>query len=137
MRPSAVAAVSLAAALSLAACGGSDPSPVLSPEYHPEIVNLTDSFSFQLTNVTNGSASLSYGWQNTGTLASIDRSSAITAGLVTLTLRDAANVKVYEGPLNGVGGSVSTAPAGTPGLWTIVVDFTGATGTINFRAQKQ
>lgn len=136
-RPLVAAAVSIAAALSFTACGGSDPNPVLSPEYHPEITNLTDSFSFQLTNVVNGSGSLSYAWQNTGTLASIDRSSSIGSGAVTLTLRDAAGTQVYKGPLDGVTGSVATAPAGAAGTWTIAVDFIDTTGTINFRAQKQ
>lgn len=135
MRLSLVAAASIAA-LSITACGD-DPSPVLAPQYQPEITNLTDSFSFQLTGVMNGSGTLSYSWQNTGTLASIDRSSSIGGGTVTLTLRDAANAQVYQGPLNGTTGSVTTGPAGAAGTWTIVVDFVDTTGTINFRAQKQ
>lgn len=124
-------------ALSLSACGGGDGgSTPIQPQYQPQIVNLTDSFEFQLTNVQNGDGSLTYTWQNTGTKASIDRSSAITAGSVTLTLRDAANAIVYQGALNGASGSVSSS-TGTPGAWTVVVDFTNATGTINFRCQKQ
>jgi hypothetical protein len=124
----------LAAALLLGAlaCGGNDP---INPAYQPQIVNLTDSFSFQLTGVQNGSATLSYTWQNTGTRASVDRSSAITAGTVTLTLKDSAGATVYTGPLNGQSGSVATG-TGAAGAWTIVVDFAGASGTINFRAQK-
>lgn len=122
------------AAITLTACGGSS-SPV-QPQYQPEIVNQPDSFSFQLTGVTNGGGTLSYTWQNTGATASIDRSSSISAGTVTLTVRDAAQAQVYRGPLNGTTGSVATA-AGSPGSWTVQVDFVDATGTINFRAQKQ
>jgi len=118
--------------LGAVACGGNDP---INPAYQPQIVNLTDSFSFQLTGVQNGSATLSYTWQNTGTRATIDRSSAITAGTVNLTLKDSAGTVVYSAPLNGASGSVATS-AGAAGAWTIVVDFSGATGTINFRAQK-
>lgn len=121
------------AAIAVTACGGSS-SPVLLPQYQPQISNLTNSFSFQLTGVNDGTGTLSYTWQNTGTRASVDRSSSISGGVVTLTLRDAANTQVYQGPLNGMSGSVTTA-AGVAGSWTIVVDFVGATGTINFRAQ--
>lgn len=134
MRLFAAAMFSIAT-ISITACGGGGSSPV-QPQYHPEISNLTDSFSFQLTGVTNGSGTLSYTWQNTGTTALVDRSSSISAGIVTLTLRDATNAQVYQGPLNGTSGSVPTS-AGVAGNWTIVVDFVGATGTINFRAQKQ
>ncbi len=124
-------------ALSISACGGSDSgSPPVQPQYQPQITNLTDSFGFQLTDVANGDGRLSYTWHNTGTMASVDRSSAISAGSVTLTLRDAAGTQVYQGPLDGTTGSASTL-AGVTGDWTIVVDFTHTTGTINFRAQKQ
>jgi hypothetical protein len=122
--------------LSLAACGSDSGSDPVQAQYEPQIVNLTDSFAFQLTDVANGDGTLSYTWHNTGTRASVDRSSALTGGTVTLTLRDAAGTQVYQGPLDGTTGSVST-DAGVAGDWTIVVDFTHATGTINFRAQKQ
>ena len=130
-----VLAVVSTAAISIAACGGDGSAP-LQPQYQPEIVNVTDSFAFQLTGVTNSHGTLSYTWHNTGTMASIDRSSSISAGIVTLTVRDAAGAQVHQGPLNGTTGSVATT-AGAAGNWTIVVDFVDTTGTINFRAQKQ
>ncbi len=123
-------------AISIAGCGGGGSSNPVQPKYQPEIVNLTDSFSFQLTGVVDGSGSLSYVWHDTGTMASVDRSSSISAGTVTLTLRDNAGTQVYQGPLNGVTGSVASA-AGVAGNWTVVVDFVNATGTINFRLQAQ
>ncbi len=119
---------------SLLACGGS--SAPVQPQYQPQITNATDSFGFQLTGVNNGDGTLSYTWRNTGAGATIDRSSAISGGSVMLTVRDANNAQVYQAPLQGVSGSVSTA-SGVPGDWTIVVEFVQATGTINFRAQKQ
>lgn len=125
----------LAAALLVGAvgCGGNNP---VNPAYQPQIINLQDSFSFQLTGVQNGSASLTYTWQNTGTRATIDRSSSITAGTVNLTLKDSAGVVVYNRPLNGASGSAPTDISGAAGAWTIIVDFASADGTINFRAQK-
>lgn len=123
------------AALSAAGCGGGG-SPPLQPQYQPQIVNTTNSFSFQLTGVQNGDGSLAYTWQNTGTAATVDRSSSISGGTVTLTIRDAANAIVYQGALNGATGSVVTT-AGVAGAWTITVDFAGATGTINFRVQMK
>jgi hypothetical protein len=129
----ALAATATALALSLSACGGGGGgSTPIQPQYQP----LTDSFEFQLTNVQDGDGSLTYTWQNSGTKASVDRSSAITAGDVTLTLRDAANTVVYQGALGGASGSVASV-TGTAGAWTVVVDFTNTTGTINFRCQKQ
>ena len=129
-----LAVVALVPLLAAAACGQSGTSP-LQPIYQPQVTNLTDSFAMQLTGVQNGSASLPYSWQNTGTAATVDRSSAITGGTVTLTLRDATGTQVYSGPLNGQSGSVATG-TGTAGNWTVLVDFTDATGTINFRLQK-
>jgi hypothetical protein len=128
------AVVASVLAVLVAGCGSGSSSPI-QPQYQPQIINLTDSFAFQLTGVTNGDGSLSYTWQNTGTAASIDRSSSITGGTVTLTVRDAANAQVYQATLGGATGSVSTA-AGVAGNWTILVDFVHTTGTINFRAQK-
>lgn len=124
------------ALLALAACGGNDP---LNPVYQPQIVNdpVNGKFEFQLTGVQNGTAHIDYTWQNPSTTATVDRSSSISSGTVTLRIRDAAVPpnKVYEGPLNGVSGSVSTS-AGTPGPWNVEVEFANATGTINFRVQK-
>lgn len=122
------AAVTLLGAI---ACGGSNP---LNPQYQPQIVNVTDSFALQLTGVQNGSASLVYTWQTTGTTASINMSSAISAGTVTLRITDAAGTQVYSGSLSQNG--TFTSSAGVSGAWTIHVDFTNATGTINFRVQR-
>ncbi len=119
------------AALALA-CGGST-SPV-SPAFQPEIANATDTFQFQVTGVQNGSASLTYAWQNTGTRATVNQSASITAGAVTLTVKDAAGAVVYTGSLAQHG--TFTSSAGAAGGWTLQVDFAGASGTVNFRAQK-
>ncbi len=71
----------------LAACGGSSTSPV-QPQYQPQIANNPNDFSFQLTNVQDGTGQLIYLWQNSGTAASVDRSCASSAGAVSLTMKD-------------------------------------------------
>lgn len=126
---SAFAALAL---LAVAACGGgSNPT---SAQFQPEIVNQPDSFAFQVTAVQNGSGHFAYTWQNSGTAAKIDQSASISAGTVTLLVKDAAGAQVYSGSL-ATGGSYATS-AGAAGAWTIEVDFGQATGTMNFRAQK-
>jgi hypothetical protein len=132
MRHPIVAVLLLGFAL---ACGGGGGTTPIQPAYQPQIVNFTDSFSLQLTGVNDGSGQLVYGWHNTGTSAKVNRSCAISAGTVTLTVKDSAGTTVYAGALNGMSGSVSTG-VGVAGTWTIQTDFAHATGTINFSAQK-
>ena len=80
-----------------------------SPGIQPEIVNSTDHFSYQVSNVQNYTATLSYPWQNTGTQ------------LYSRSLAD-----------NGT----FTTSSGTAGAWTIRVVFNSASGTLNFRADR-
>ena len=121
--------------LTLGACvtAGCSDSPV-SPGVNPEVANLTDTFQFQVTSMANYTQTLSYSWQNTGTVANVDQSCAITAGSGTLVLFDANGTQVYSRSLS-LGGSMPSA-AGVAGTWTIRVSFTSTDGTINFRAQK-
>ena len=83
----------------MSACG-SDRSDPLSPAVQPEIINNTDSFSFQVTGVSNASATLNYTWQNTGTVATVNQSASISAGSATLIIRDAAGTQVYSRSLS-------------------------------------
>lgn len=123
----------LVAFVALGACG-SDRSDPLSPAVQPEIINNTDSFSFQVTGVENASTTLTYSWQNTGTVATVNQSAAIASGTATLVIRDAVGTQVYSRSLSDNGTFSSTA--GTAGTWTIRVVFSGASGTINFRSDK-
>jgi hypothetical protein len=123
------------AVLLLAACGGSDGSTnPLNPVNEPEIANLPDDFSFQVTGVDDGSGTFTYAWQNSGTAATVDRSSDVTAGAVFLTVRDANGAVVLSDPVPW-SGSVTTA-TGAAGSWSIQVAFDHASGSVNFRAQK-
>ena len=124
---------SLAFVLAVSACG-SDRSNPLSPAVQPEIVNDTDAFSFQVTGVQNASTTLTYTWQNTGTVATVNQAASIAAGSATLIIRDAGGTQVYSRSLSD-NGTFSTT-AGTSGTWTIRVVFTGTSGTINFRSDK-
>lgn len=117
-----------------ALCTTSCSDPV-SPGVQPEVANLTDSFQFQVTSMSNYSQTYDYVWQNTGTMADVDQSSAITAGEATLVLLDANGAQVYSRSLSE-GGSAASA-AGVAGDWTIRVVFADTDGTINFRAQKR
>jgi len=115
-----------------AGCGGES---ALNPAFQPQVANLPDNFQFQSTGVTGVTQTLQYTWQNTGTAASVNQATTVTAGSATLTIRDAAPIQVYSRNLadNGTFDTI----AGTSGPWTIQVVLTNMSGTINFRVQKK
>lgn len=117
----------------LAGCGGSNSA--LNPQFQPQVANATDSFAFQSTGVTGVTQSLHYAWQTTGTAASINQASTVTAGTATVTISDVNGKVVYTGNLVSNGTFTSAAGAG-PGTWSIDVALNGYSGTLNFRVQK-
>ena len=119
--------------VAVSACG-SDKSNPLSPAVQPEIINNADSFSFQVTGVQNASATLTYSWQNTGTVATVNQSASIGSGSATLVIRDAAGTQVYSRSLSDNG--TFSSSAGVAGTWTIRVVFSATSGTVNFRSDK-
>lgn len=119
--------------VAVSACG-SDKSNPLSPAVQPEIINNADAFSFQVTGVQNASATLTYSWQNTGTMATVNQSASISSGSATLVIRDAAGTQVYSRSLSD-NGTFDTS-ADTAGTWTIRVVFSSTSGTVNFRSDK-
>lgn len=119
--------------LSLAACGGGNSA--LNPQFQPQVANLTDSFQFQTTGITGVSQNLHYAWQTTGTAASINQASTVSAGTATVTISDVNGKVVYTGNLSANGTFTSAAGAG-PGTWSIDVALNGCSGTLNFRVQK-
>ena len=54
---------------------------------------------------------------------------------MTLVITDAAGTQVYSRPLSDNGTFVTAD--GVAGTWTIRVTYSGAAGTVNFRAQKK
>ena len=130
-----ITVVALAAGLLIAGCGSDKPTNPLSP-FQPQIINQTDDFAFQITNVASLTTTVAYTWQNTGTLASIDHSSVLTSGTGTLTILDADGTQVYSSALLASGNEASSA--GTTGAWTIRVVMNAMDADqVNFRVQKQ
>ena len=124
--------LSVLSLLLIAGCG-SDPAAPLSA-FQPEIVNNPDSFAFQATGLSGVTATVSYDWQNSGTRASVDHSSTVTAGTAEVRIYDANDSLMYSSGLLASGTEQTTA--GAAGTWRIVVVLTGCEGTLNFRAQK-
>ena len=121
--------LAVAAVATLAACSDDPLSP-----FQPEVSNAAENFQLQATGVTNVTATRTYTWQNTGTRATVNHATTLSAGTIRLTIRDAAGVVVYDKALLP---SLNEATSvGAAGSWTIVLTMTDYSGTINFRAQK-
>jgi len=127
LRAAAAALVVLATA-----CSNSNEPTV--PGTNPEVTNATDNFQLQTSSVTGASTTVTYSWRNTGIAASINQSTTVSAGTMTLTVLDASGAQVYSRSLadNGTYNTLT----GTTGNWTIRVVFANASGTVNFRAQR-
>ena len=119
----------LAACLILASCGSDPPT---SPGIQPQIANLADDFSYQVSSVSNFSGSASYSWHNTGIRANINQATTVASGSMTMVINDANGTQVYSRSLADNGTFVTAA--GVAGAWTIRVTYNGASGTVNFRA---
>ncbi len=115
-----------------AGCGGRQVG-IMNP-LQPQVVNQTDSFSLQATNVTNTTQTLQYTWQNTGTTADVTQSSQVTSGLGTLMVMDSMGQQLYLEPLS-VNGTFLIS-SGTAGAWTIEVVLGNVEGTLNFSVQR-
>jgi hypothetical protein len=123
------------AALALVAACGDGPT---APGIQPQITNLTDAFSYQVSAIQDFTGTYTYTWQNTGTLAQISHASdAGATGTATVVVRDAAGTQVYSGQLASSGQPVSS-PTGAAGAWTISVVYSNYSNTqVNFAVSKQ
>lgn len=135
MRSTSTRRMAWAFFLLLAACSD---DPIAPPGIQPQINNLPDAFTFQITDLSNVTGTYDYTWQNTGALARVSHSSnAGSSGSATLVLRDAAGTQVYSGELASSGQPLS-APAGVAGAWTVRLVFTGYSNSqVNFAVAKQ
>ena len=126
-----------AAIIALALVAGCGNGPT-APGVQPQITNLTDAFSYQVTSIQNFSGTYSYTWQNTGTVAKITHASdAGATGTATLTVKDGNGAQVYSGQLASSGQPLS-APAGVAGAWTITLVYANYSNTqVNFGVLKQ
>ena len=129
-----IRAAALAALALVAACGDGPTAPGI----QPQITNLTDAFSYQVSSIQGFTGTYSYTWQNTGTLAQISHASdAGATGTATLVVRDAAGTQVYSGQLVSSGQPLST-PAGVAGNWTVRLVYSNYTNSqVNFAVSKQ
>ena len=134
MRIHSITMVVLLLAITALSAGCSDDDPTAPPGIEPEIVNVTDSFEYQITDITRYTRTASYTWRNTGTQAAVDHSTTVTDGDGTLTVLDADGTQVYTGPLAASGSELSGT--GTPGDWTVRLSYDNFSGTVNFRVQK-
>jgi hypothetical protein len=114
----------------LGACSDSPTGPGI----QPQIMNQTDNFEYQVSEVQGFTGTLSYPWQNSGTQANVNQATTVSGGSVTLRLFDASGTQVYSRSLAENGTFVTTA--GQAGVWTIRVIYSGAVApVVNFRAQ--
>ncbi len=129
-----IRAVALAALVLAAACSDGPTAPGI----QPQIVNITDNFSYQVSAIQGFTGTYSYNWQNTGTLARITHSSdAGATGTATVVVRDAAGTQVYSGALVSSGQPMST-PAGVAGTWTVNLVYSNYSNTqVNFAILMQ
>jgi hypothetical protein len=124
--------VMLAAAAALVlACAGDN---AIGPN-DLQVTNVPDDFEFHASNLATVTQRLTYTWQNSGTTATVDQASAITAGIVTVTIKDGSNIQVYDRDQKNTG-SFDTV-TGTAGSWNIQVVLSGASGTVSFHIQKK
>lgn len=107
----------------------------ISPGVEPEVVNETDNFEFQVTDVQNFSNTLLYTWRNTGTQADVNQATTLTRGAATLVIDDADGAEVYSKNLDANG--TFQTEVGASGDWRIRVVIVDASGTLNFRVQKR
>ncbi len=115
--------------------GCSDSStPPPPPGIQPEIINITDSFEYQVQSIDGYSGTASYTWQNSGTTAAVDHSSVVSTGVGTLVVLDADGTEVYSDVLTDSGSLVTQT--GTAGAWTVKITYATFSGTVNFRVQK-
>ena len=120
----------VAACLTLAACS----DPVTAPGRDPEIINATDNFQYQISDIRGFTGTQVYTWQNSGTTAKVNQAAAISSGSATLVIRDANGTQVYGRSLGDNGTFVSTA--GVAGAWTVSVTYASVDATVNFRVDK-
>jgi len=126
---------SLGLALLALGCGSSN-NNALAPQFQPEVVNTPNvAFSFQATGLTDVSDALSYTWSVSSGSMLIHPATTTTSGTVTLNIKDATGVLIYNGPVPATGDI--TPPNGAAGLWKVRVTLDHYSGTINFALQMQ
>jgi hypothetical protein len=112
----------------LAACSDAN---VIGPANQLEVSNQPGIFEWQVTALVRVTQTLTYTWENPGTLADVNQASSLGAGTATLHVSDDTGTQVYSRSL-GENGTFQTAP-GVAGAWRVTVTLVGASGALNFR----
>ncbi|HJN91848.1 MAG TPA: hypothetical protein QGF05_03845, partial [Dehalococcoidia bacterium] len=73
--------------VALFACGGSN---VIGPDNELEVASTADTFQWQVSDLDDVTQIVMYGWPMTGTVATVNQSSALAGGSATLTIQDAS-----------------------------------------------
>jgi hypothetical protein len=133
IRRTMIAAAALVV-LTVAGCSDDDDA-ILNPEFEPIVTNHVDNFEFQVNGADRVTQTLSYPWRNTGNQAVIDQSATLTAGSVTVSLRDSTGALLYSKDLTEAG--TFDSEVGLAGGWAIRLDMSGVSGRFNFRVQKK
>ena len=130
-----IAAAVILTAVLMIGCGD-DANNATNPivNFQPEVVNEVDAFQFQITDADAATGSLTYHWNNTGSQATVNHSTATISGSATIELLDANLVQVYSSPLAASANEQSNV--GTPGIWLVRVTLSEFSGTANFRVEK-
>ncbi|HEX3273901.1 MAG TPA: hypothetical protein VHR43_03525 [Gemmatimonadales bacterium] len=129
-----IRAVAVATLIMVAGCGDGPTAPGI----QPQITNLADVFSYQVSSIQHFSGTSTYTWQTSGTVAKITHASdAGATGSATLVVKDAAGTQVYSGEL-ATSGEPLSAPAGVAGAWTITIVYSNYSNTqVNVAVLKQ
>ena len=123
----------LALFISSTSCGNG--GSALDPKFQPQVANQPDNFQFQATGVTNVTQTLTYSWSNSGIAATVNQATTVTVGQAVVVIKDSAGTQIYSAGLQN-NGTFDTA-TGQTGNWTIIVQLTNFSGTLNFRVQKK
>jgi hypothetical protein len=126
MRRTTLSLWALAGALGLAACNNN----TVGPNDNLQVSDSTDAFAFSDGLLAQDTQTLTYTWQNTGTIADVHQTSAVTSGSPNLTIRDNDGKPVYVTTLSDTG-SFQTS-AGAAGAWTVELDLQGVSGYLQF-----
>lgn len=93
------------------------------------VCNETNGFSYG-KNVSMETSTEEFPWENTMGQGEVHWGANAGMGSVTVTIQDADGTQVYRDSHSSTGqkGSSTTTSSGTPGEWTIRIEFSGYTG---------
>lgn len=102
--------------------------------YAPTVKDTVNYFEYSVP--VNGVTTTSrYFWETTGTAATVNLMSTVTAGSATITIFDDDSAAIFTHALDG-SGPVGTG-SGSAGFWRIQVELTNTSGSLHFTVVPQ